>query len=243
MHCPQLQVWRTSLAKHVGDMGFSWEFMGLLLIGEHEQILPTPNISAIALLAIILDQIWKYHSWWGTFRPHPGLRGDWSSSQAGCFPEQLPPPSQGRSRSSCPCPTNALSNFPPNFFPFLSFYYCLHAGLALVIFCQLYSILVCHFVVLSVFPLLGKLLQWTALNLALVDKANSPSRISHLHHECALSRGVTTNLNCQRGLNWVRLTVFDSMTEIYKGFRYQTLKRSQNKPETSPCPFSRQPGW
>ncbi|KAF9107649.1 hypothetical protein BGX27_008671, partial [Mortierella sp. AM989] len=33
----------------------------LLLYGEHDQILPTSNISAIALLAMILFQIWKYH--------------------------------------------------------------------------------------------------------------------------------------------------------------------------------------
>ncbi|KAG0026894.1 hypothetical protein BGZ83_005363, partial [Gryganskiella cystojenkinii] len=60
--CPKkLQVWRSSLAKHVGDMDFSWEFIELLLYGEHEQILPTSNITAIALLATILAQIWKYH--------------------------------------------------------------------------------------------------------------------------------------------------------------------------------------
>jgi len=60
--CPQkLQVWRSALAKHVGDMDFSWEFIELLLFGEHDQILPTSNISAISLLATILFQIWKYH--------------------------------------------------------------------------------------------------------------------------------------------------------------------------------------
>ena len=60
--CPQkLQVWRSSLANHVGDMDFSWEFIELLLYGEHEQILPTSNISAIALLTTVLHQIWIFH--------------------------------------------------------------------------------------------------------------------------------------------------------------------------------------
>jgi len=60
--CPKkIQVWRTTLSKHVGDMDFSWEFIELLLYDNHEQILPINNISAIALLATILFQIWKYH--------------------------------------------------------------------------------------------------------------------------------------------------------------------------------------
>ena len=41
-------------------MDFSWEFIELLLYGEHEQILPTSNISAIALLTTVLHQIWIF---------------------------------------------------------------------------------------------------------------------------------------------------------------------------------------